>query len=278
MGLIALMIAIYVGLRLANKKETAKKYKDFILDYPWAIMVGCMILAVAVDLNGFEDSFLYNQCIDAFAMFVLGIPYFIGRFVFKKIKKYDKGDAAVEINKMDYEKSKLPVDAKVRAKVIERFSNKYNLNLTDEEINRIVDGSFMSEEWTDEVVAMCRDYTDNSEWYNTKNSWLRAYLKAFYIQNVSSDFEFQKKLCIQNYNEIFNYTDTKEYMSVSECVKDVNNKFMTNFEEAEFMIAYRFLQSNGLEHNIPIGKLVRTDSEIKEAEEKYSGTVSLSKH
>ncbi|MGN0514998.1 MAG: hypothetical protein ACI4GD_12035 [Lachnospiraceae bacterium] len=117
---------------------------------------------------------------------------------------------------------------------------------------------------------MNRTYNSESEWYNSETGWLRAYIKAFNIQNISSDFEYQKQVCLDNFDEIFSSTDIGSFYSVEECIRQINDRFLTNFDELSFMIAYRFLEKNGKKYMLPQTGIVKMTTEIDELEKKYS--------
>lgn len=117
---------------------------------------------------------------------------------------------------------------------------------------------------------MNRTYSSESEWYNSETGWLRAYIKAFNIQNISSDFEYQKQVCLDNFDEIFSSTDIGSFYSVEECIRQINDRFLTNFDELSFMIAYRFLEKNGKKYMLPQTGIVKMTTEIDELEKKYS--------
>ena len=57
--------------------------------------------------------------------------------------------------------------------------------------------------------------------------------------------------------------------SNEELIRRVNEKFLTYFDDASFMIAYRFLESKGLKHNLGKGQVIRNDSEIDKLLNEY---------
>lgn len=156
-----------------------------------------------------------------------------------------------------------------RIKIVRKFSERNNLNLTEQEIQRIVDASYMSPNWEKEVCDMQETYDTIFEWYRGTSGWLRAYLRVFPVQNVSSDFAMQKQICLDSFDRIFSENPPKRYASVDECVEDWNNKYMTAFDETTFMIAYRFLQNNKREFEMPSVDILRNQSEIDRLKEMY---------
>ncbi len=161
-----------------------------------------------------------------------------------------------------------------RIKIVRKFSERYNLNLTEQEIQRIVDASYMSPNWEKEVCDMQETYDTIFEWYRGTSGWLRAYLRVFPVQNVSSDFAMQKQICLDSFERIFSENPPKQYASVDECVEDWNNKYMTAFDETTFMIAYRFLQNNKKEFEMPSVDILRNQSEIDRLKEMYDRTAA----
>jgi hypothetical protein len=161
-----------------------------------------------------------------------------------------------------------------RRKIVARFSNRYGLNLTEEEVNRIVDASYVSYAWEREIMDMDREYASITEWYGRNTNWLRAYLRAFPIQNVSSDFEMQRQICLDVFGQVFTEIQPERFGSVDECIRAINNRYMTAFDETIFMIAYRFLQSNGYQVQLPKTSVMRSESEVERLMHAYdSGNV-----
>jgi hypothetical protein len=161
-----------------------------------------------------------------------------------------------------------------RRKIIEKFNNKYNLNLTDAEINRIVDASYMSFSWEREIYDMDRDYNSVFEWYNSETSWLRAYLRVFPVQSVSSDFKRQFQICLDVFDDIFNTVKPSTYASVDDCVDAINKRYLTSFDETTFMIAYNFLNANDRKHELPRTGATKMYSELDSLMSKYDKEVA----
>lgn len=156
-----------------------------------------------------------------------------------------------------------------RRKIVEKFNKKHSLNLTDEEIERIVDASYMSNCWECEIYEMDLDYQSIAQWYRSDTSWLRAYLHAFPVQSVSSDFEMQHKIVLESFDTIFGQIHPEKFASVDDCVKAINDTYFTAFDETTFMIAYRFLQANNIVYPMPHIDLVRTDTVLEQLKAKY---------
>lgn len=156
-----------------------------------------------------------------------------------------------------------------RRKIIEKFNKKHSLNLTDEEIDRIVDASYMSNCWECEIYEMDIDYKSIMQWYRSDTGWLRAYLHAFPVQSVSSDFEMQHKIVLESFDTIFGQIHPEKYASVDDCVRAINDTYFTLFDETTFMIAYRFLEANNIKYPMPHVDLVRSDSVLDQLKAKY---------
>lgn len=156
-----------------------------------------------------------------------------------------------------------------RRKIVQKFNQKYDLYLTEEEIDRIVDASYMSNCWEREILDMDQKYDTIAQWYRGDSAWLRAYLHAFTVQNVTSDFENQKAICLNSFYQIFKEVDPKNYVSIDDYVEEINNRFMTNFDELTFSVAHRFLAENGFTYAMPHYDVQGTKSDMDRLKEKY---------
>lgn len=163
----------------------------------------------------------------------------------------------------------LPKAASKRRKIIEKFNKKFDLTLTSEQIQRIVDASYYSREWEQEVEAMTKEYNTVHEWYQGKTAWLRAYIKAFIVQSISSDFEQQRDICIAELDQIFAGTDLAGAYSQEEKIRNINDKFYTEFDDVSFMIAYRFLERNGMKYELGNKQVLKYESETDILAKKY---------
>ncbi len=173
-------------------------------------------------------------------------------------------------------KSPLPKSVSKRRKIVAKFNEEYDLNLTDEEIDRIVDSSYASIEWEVEIYAMSRDYDSVNEWYRGMTGFVRAYMRAFAVQQITSDFRMQEKICLDSFDQIFREIKPETYPSIDACVKAIKNRYMTMFDETTFMIAYRFLQSRGRNYQLPSAVITSSYSEIDRLKEKYDGVSETS--
>lgn len=156
-----------------------------------------------------------------------------------------------------------------RKKIVQRFNKKYNLNLTDDEIELIVDASYVSFSWEREIYDMDQDMNSLFEWYNSETSWLRAYLRVLPVQSVSSDFKRQHELCIDIFDQMFTTLEPSSFATTADCIEAINNKYYTAFDDTTFMIAYNFLNRNGRIHSLPKGGVVHNESELDKLMKKY---------
>lgn len=261
LGLFAMYLLILpFGVKKANV------YKNVMLDNFWWIIFFAFIVGVAVDTAGYADSALYDQCIQLAAVMVMATPFLVFR---KFIKKKKNGSEKIQNIEQEEEEPDLPDSVSGRIMIVRKFNKQYNLCLQEDEIDKIVNGSFNSIEWAREIEAMKKRYSTEFEWYDGETAWIRAYLKAFYVQNVSSDFQLQRDICLENFNEIFSATDFSLFYSIDECIAYINNRYMTNFNDISFMIAYRFLEENGKKYRLPSMGIVEATSEIDSLSEKY---------
>lgn len=210
-----------------------------------------------------------------------GVPFAIVVSIIKAITGAGKKKADITV------KSKVVKDKKLygtghigltrsvpkRRKIVIKFNKKYKLNLTEDEINRIVDASYMSVGWEREIADMDKDMDSIYEWYTSDTSWLRAYLRVFPVQTVSSDFERQHQICLDVFDQIFREINPASYPSMDMCIEAINNRYLTFFDETSFMIAYRFLQANGRKYELPRAGLVNTESELDRLMSKYDEAI-----
>ncbi len=163
-----------------------------------------------------------------------------------------------------------------RRKFVEKMNKKYDLTLTPTEINRIVDASYVSYAWEKEVYDMSQSYNHIYEWYEGETSWLRTYIKVFPIQSISSDFARQRQIVLDTYEQIFTEICPETYPDIESCIDAINNKFLINFDETTFMIAYRFLESEGKRFRLPTSAIIRNDSELDMLRQKYDADKNAS--
>lgn len=172
------------------------------------------------------------------------------------------------VNADDY---KLPDAVKKRIKIIKDFDKKYELNLNEDQIQRIAEASYYSPSWKREIYDMTKSYHIANEWFAKGNNWLRAYLRAFTVMEISSDFEMQKQIVEDTFKEILLDIRPRDYMTVDACIKAINKKYFTLLDEPTFMILVRFMQKRGYTVVLPSGakKMKIEDVDLKNLERLY---------
>lgn len=163
----------------------------------------------------------------------------------------------------------LPKAINKRKKIIRDFNEKYNLCLTDEQIQNITNSSYMSEIWNREVQSMNQKYNVIYEWFPGRTQWLRVYMYVFHVQEITSDIRQQESIAMYAFEEVFRFADTLTSMSTAEKIDRINSQFFTSFDDATFMIAYRFLESKGLRHQLNGPELIKDEDEMDELLKKY---------
>lgn len=237
------------------------------------------LLFIFSGLSSFSSSFGVLLLV-SLIIAVVGAPFWLIAWL---ISKSAKGKARQKQNDYDYytqhysqsdAKAGMTVTGLTKAvpkrrKIIQKFNQKYDLYLTDEEINRIVDALYMSNCWEREILDMDQKYDTISQWYRGDSAWLRAYLHAFPVQNVTSDFESQRSICLDTFYQVFSEIDPGKYGSVESCVREINHRFMTNFDDITFSVAHRFLADNGYKFELPHFDVRGVKSDIDRLKDKY---------
>ncbi len=163
----------------------------------------------------------------------------------------------------------LPKAAGRRTKIVNKFNEQYSLYLTEEQIRNIVAASYMSNAWKQEVEAMYVKYDSVYQWLVGDTAYLRAYLRAFAVQDVTSDFQQQQRIVTESFEEIFQYSDTISGLTLERRIEMINSKFLTNFDDITYMIAYRYLEALGYHHDLEITQLNRIDGTFDDLVAKY---------
>lgn len=187
----------------------------------------------------------------------------------KKNKKYIE-ETKKEREQFNVSGKQLVKAVPKRRKIVEKFNKKFDLTLTDDQIKTIVDASYISVLWEAEILSMDKNYNSIYEWFKSDTAWLRAYLHAFKVQEVSSDFEQQRQIVFEAFDQIFREMNFNVYATRKDMLWDLNNTYFTGFDEVTFMIAYRFLQSEGRNYDIGCGQIIRNEDETDILARKYS--------
>lgn len=244
-----------------NSLKTKKKKRP--------LWVTAILIVVALSVLSSISPWLYvfTMLIAPFVIFFLIVKAIINAVFYKK----DRNERVANEKDIKVSGKTLVKAVPKRRKIVEKFNNKYGLNLTDSQITLMVDSSYMSIMWEEEIIAMSEEYNSMYEWFKSDTSWLRAYLRVFNVQDVSSDFEEQKNICFNAFDQIFAETDYSLFTSRKELISHINNMYMTNFDEVTFMIAYRFLKDNGKAYDIGLGSnVMRNEDEAEKLARKYS--------
>lgn len=200
---------------------------------------------------------------------VIFIAWIISVCTKKLGQKKEKNDYYETYSKAKSLAKNLTQSVPKRKKIVESFSDKYRLNLTEAEVDKIVNASYMSYGWEKEIIDMDREYVSVAAWYDSETNWLRAYFRVFPVQSVSTDFNMQKTIVFDSFCNIFESIIPEGYGSVDECINAINNRYMTAFDDMTFMIAYRFLQVNGRTFKLPKTIVVNSDADIDSLKKRY---------
>ncbi len=156
-----------------------------------------------------------------------------------------------------------------RRKIVEKFNEEYSLRLTREQIEIMVNASYANDFWEEEIEDMDKKYNTVYEWFNTDDAWVRAYLYIFNVQEVAYDYEGQRTICYHAFDQVFSSIDFRDYYNRKDMLWDINNRFLTRFDEVTFMIAYRFLERQGKKYNIYVNNVVKNEDEADVLKRKY---------
>lgn len=166
----------------------------------------------------------------------------------------------------------LPSAARKRKKIVKKFSDNFGLNLSSDDIDQIVSASYMNTNWAREICFMNRKYETVYEWFGTGLQWLKAYLYAFPLQQISTDFNMQEQIVYAAYDQVFSDILSRPGITVPEAIWEINAKYFTQFDESTFMIAYRFMEAKGKKYALNIGTVVKESSDIDDLLSKYEQT------
>ena len=235
------------------------------------IVIGLILVTFAPGLFGGVAA-IFGLSI---ALLALLSPLLVPIVIFSAIFGCKKKKARkVQVNDEPQMSTGLSKSIPKRRKIVKKFNKIYGLNLTDDEINKIVDASYMSFAWEKEIKDMDGDYDNVYEWYNSMTNWLRAYLKAFPVHTVSSDFARQKEIVVETFDQLLREINPESYTSLEECIYDINNKYYCVLDETTFMMMYRLLQASGRYHKLPTSNLIRYESDIDRLKKKYDETAN----
>lgn len=159
-----------------------------------------------------------------------------------------------------------------RKKIISKFNKQYNLNLSSQDIQSMASGTYMSIEWASEVYSMDQKYNSFYEWLGQGNSWLRVYLYVFNVQTISPVFNKQEEIVFQSFDTIFSEMCVDDDLPTEVIIQNINNKFLTNFDESTFMLAINYMESKSKRYKYGAPVLTRMHSDIDDLARKYTAT------
>ena len=260
-----------IYLVVYNRPGNKKKFKKHMLRDFFIAQLLLVILTVVLAVN---NAFVpAGDTLIGFLFSVFFGFFFVPFQIFKKITGklfgvVEQEDEPVR-NKSYKQQQMLPAEEVERAKIVFKFNERYQLCLTDDNVRTIVNSSYHSNLWQKEITAMREEYHSIVEWIQSGNSCLRIYLRVFNVMEISSDSQFQQSICIRSFDEVFSYMSKQQYQTVPECIRGINDHFLTNFDDVTFMMAYRILQSQGRQYTLPSGSTLVVDSELDEMQKKY---------
>lgn len=266
MGSIIILAALWYLLVGRNKPKSYKKVKS--TKNKWLPIV---IILIGLSLVSSSFWIFWPLAIMALPIYLI---YKIVRAIAPKKEdtpKYTSYTTKQERNETIPKTEQLPNAVSKRLKIVEKFNREYSLNLTENQIQTMVDASYVSTDWELFLHSMTGEYATVHQWYRSPDTgWLRVYLRVFNTQTVSPDMQQQKQICLDSFHQIFQYADLSSYNTPAWDIREVNNKFMTNFDDTSFMLAWRFLEENGIHHELGSVKIMDADGELEALKRKYS--------
>lgn len=164
----------------------------------------------------------------------------------------------------------LPKSEVGRKAIVSKFNKKYHLALSEQDMNSMVSASYISLEWASEIYSMTIDYNSHYEWLGQGNSWLRIYLYVFKEQQISSVFSKQEEIVFQSFDTIFSEMCTDDKLPTEVIIQNINNRFLTIFDETTFAFAMNYMESKGKRYKYGSPVLTRMHSDIDDLAHKYS--------
>ncbi len=270
MGTIIFIVLCWYLVKGREDPGVRRKMKGLLGTIPKLIGGFFSIMAITVVFSILASGFF-----TAFSGF---IPFIIICAIISKLVKSGKNEKKRE-KSVEYREIKQKVNqgagykltqsTSKRVKIVSKFNKKFGLNLTEDQVERIMNASYISYYWEKEIYDMSQDYNVQVEWLKSDTDWLRAYLMAFPVMDIASDFSVQKKIVVDAYYQIFKGITAKSYYSIDEMIKDVNNRYLVNFNEMTFMIAHKFLKQNGHDFELPRIGVTRVETDVERLAREY---------
>ena len=163
----------------------------------------------------------------------------------------------------------LPESPKKREKIIKKFNKEYALNLTSHQIENIVNVTYASREWANELKMMERSYVSPYEWMMNGPYWLRIYMTAFPIMDIVPDYKLQEDVVIRAFDEVFTYGCGPGNLPLEVVVENINTKFLTKFDDVTFLRAVEYMKSKGKEYSFATSVMDSVNTQMYDLESKY---------
>lgn len=224
-----------------------------------------VLLAVILMVIGDEWKPLAN------AMWITTGILFVAILILKVFAKNEISMKACSLTgkTKDFELFDLTESKTLRTRIVQTFSSEYGLGLTSRQVREIVSASYISYYWAREIYDMTKDYSNVERWYSGETDWLRIYLYAFPSLNITPDFKMQYNYVIEDYRRIFIKMDAAKYLTMKDYLKEVNNRFLTNFDENMFVQIVHFMDKNGYSFKFPTGIHIENEPEVEKIMKKY---------
>lgn len=275
------LLVIFLVWYFVFGKNNPERYKK-VEGKLWKIITGLFAIS-------FISAFISPALAMGTVIFIFSLlPVFVGAAVFIKIVKSvgrfltgdskstaqrnDRniyGNASAGEKDSDIFGSGFTKSVPKRKKILGKFNKKYNLNLSEEEMDRIIEASYVSVAWEREIRDMDMEYAVPAQWCRGNTAWLRVYLRVCPVKSISSDFARQRQICVNTFVHMFDDNNPGNYESIEACISDMNFKFFTDLDEAMFMVIFRFLEGEGKHYTMPEERIISNKTEIDRLKEKY---------
>lgn len=258
---------IWYGLFGKNDPKTVKKVQDN------KKKSGCLPLLIIFFVLSALSSWIPGLFGLAVAAMALGLPIMLISKLISAANKEATRRKSPEYKNIS-ESFNLTQSVSKRQKILKKFNEDYELNLNQEQMERIVDASYMSYSWEKEIYDMTKSYNHPSEWFKCDTAWLRAYLRAFPMMNITSDFEMQRAIVEDAFRQILEELPPGDFLTIDAAIQETNRRFFTMFDETSYMIMFRHMQTKGMKLQIPNGLHRSQESEADRLAREYDEKVA----
>ena len=168
----------------------------------------------------------------------------------------------------------LPDSSYKREDIIIAFSNRYSVGISDEDRQAIVDATYYSNDWERELEAMTNDYANLGMWYtkdDKKMCWLRVYLAAFPVKEISSDIDEQYSITVEkHFINLYKAICKRDFLTNEEIIKYINETFLLNFDKNSFAVWKAYMKDNDFIIKLKNEGQVGFDTDINKLMRNYS--------